>query len=146
MSCVTEAPRELQVSTGQDELGCVRVAVTDTGPGLDPANLDRLFDAFYTTKPTGMGLGLAICRSIIEAHEGKLWASANKTRGAVFQFTLPPEAGEAGPAAHPEEVARMVIRGSGSNWTALPGTLRLDIVEAVISVSEALVQGFPPSR
>jgi PAS domain S-box-containing protein len=146
MSCVTEAPRELQVSTGQDELGRVRVAVTDTGPGLDPANLDRLFDAFYTTKPTGMGLGLAICRSIIEAHEGKLWASANKTRGAVFQFTLPPEAGEAGPAAHPEEVARMVIRGRGSNWTALPGTLRLDIVEAVISVSEALVQGFPPSR
>ena len=63
------------------------VAVRDTGPGLDPQNLDRLFEAFYTTKPTGMGMGLAICRSIIEAHEGKLWASANESRGAVFQFT-----------------------------------------------------------
>jgi phosphoglycerate-specific signal transduction histidine kinase len=59
------------------------------GPGLDPASLEHLFNAFYTTKSGGMGMGLAICRSIIEAHEGQLWASANEPRGAVFQFTLP---------------------------------------------------------
>jgi len=64
------------------------VAVQDSGPGLSPENLERLFDPFYTTKPGGMGMGLSICRSIIEAHEGRLWASANEPRGAVFQFTL----------------------------------------------------------
>jgi len=64
------------------------VVVQDSGPGLSPENLERLFDPFYTTKPGGMGMGLSICRSIIEAHEGRLWASANEPRGAVFQFTL----------------------------------------------------------
>jgi signal transduction histidine kinase len=63
--------------------------VRDSGPGLDPKNLDRLFDAFYTTKPQGLGMGLAICRSIIEAHGGRLWATANEPRGAIFQFDLP---------------------------------------------------------
>ena len=67
----------------------VLVAVEDSGPGLDPKSLDRLFDAFYTTKPQGLGMGLAISRSIIEAHGGRLWAMANASRGAVFQFTLP---------------------------------------------------------
>jgi PAS domain S-box-containing protein len=99
MSGVAEAQRELLVSTEQVELGSVLVAVTDTGPGLDPANLEHLFDAFYTTKPNGMGMGLAICRSIVEAHEGKLWACPNESRGAVFQFTLRPEGDETGPAA-----------------------------------------------
>jgi len=61
--------------------------VRDSGPGLAPAALERLFGAFYTTKATGMGLGLSICRSIIEAHGGRLWASANEPRGAIFQFT-----------------------------------------------------------
>jgi signal transduction histidine kinase len=65
------------------------IAVRDTGPGLDPKGLDRLFDAFYTTKPHGLGMGLAVSRSIIEAHGGGLWAEANVPRGAVFQFTLP---------------------------------------------------------
>jgi len=65
------------------------VAVRDSGPGVDPDNLGRIFDALYTTKPQGLGMGLAICRSIIEAHGGKLWTSANTPRGAVFQFTLP---------------------------------------------------------
>ena len=65
------------------------VAVRDSGPGLDPKNLDRLFDAFYTTKPQGLGMGLAISSSIIEAHEGRLWAKVNEPRGTVFQFTLP---------------------------------------------------------
>ena len=62
--------------------------VHDTGPGLDSQTVSRLFEAFYTTKPDGMGMGLAICRSIIEAHGGRLWASANTPRGAVFQFTV----------------------------------------------------------
>jgi signal transduction histidine kinase len=67
----------------------VLIAVRDSGPGLDPKDLDRLFEAFYTTKPQGLGMGLAISRSIIEAHGGRLWAKANAPRGAVFQFALP---------------------------------------------------------
>jgi signal transduction histidine kinase len=63
--------------------------VRDTGPGLAPAIFDRLFEAFYTTKPSGLGMGLSICRSIIEAHGGRLWAEANEPRGAVFQFLTP---------------------------------------------------------
>jgi PAS domain S-box-containing protein len=88
MSSVEEGARELLVSTEQDQAGAL-VAVCDSGPGIDPANLDRVFDAFYTTKSSGTGMGLSICRSIIKAHGGKLWAGANKPRGAVFQFTLP---------------------------------------------------------
>ena len=65
------------------------VSVADSGPGLDLDNMDRLFDAFYTTKPQGLGMGLSISRSIIEAHGGRLWARANVPKGALFQFTLP---------------------------------------------------------
>jgi signal transduction histidine kinase len=72
----------------------VLVSVRDTGPGLDPQGVARLYEAFYTTKPDGLGMGLAICRSIIEAHGGRLWATANEPRGAVFQFTLPIEPDE----------------------------------------------------
>jgi signal transduction histidine kinase len=67
----------LLISTGKAESGCVLVAVKDSGPGLAPASLERLFEAFYTTKPGGLGMGLSICRSIIDAHSGRLWASAN---------------------------------------------------------------------
>ncbi|HTU01641.1 MAG TPA: ATP-binding protein, partial [Candidatus Sulfotelmatobacter sp.] len=88
---VREGPREVQVSSESDGASGVRVAVRDSGPGLDASSLDRLFDAFYTTKPEGLGMGLAISRSIIEAHGGRLWAEANVPRGAVFQFTLPAE-------------------------------------------------------
>jgi PAS domain S-box-containing protein len=85
----TEAgTRELLISTDQDHRG-VLVAVRDSGPGLDPSHLERVFDAFYTTKSRGMGMGLSICRSIIDAHGGRLWAEANEPRGAIFQFTLP---------------------------------------------------------
>jgi PAS domain S-box-containing protein len=89
MSEVADGPRELLIRTGTDAAGGVVVAVRDTGPGLSPENLDRLFTPFYTTKPHGMGMGLAICRSIVEAHGGKLWATSNEDRGATFQFTLP---------------------------------------------------------
>jgi hypothetical protein len=63
--------------------------VRDTGRGIDPENIERVFEAFYTTKSSGVGMGLSICRSIIEAHGGRLWADANEPRGAVFQFTVP---------------------------------------------------------
>ena len=65
------------------------MAVRDPGPGIDPTHLKRGFEAFYTTKSSGLGMGLSICRSIIDAHEGRLWAEANQPRGAVFQFALP---------------------------------------------------------
>jgi PAS domain S-box-containing protein len=80
--------RELLISTEQDH-NCILVAVCDSGPGIDPAHFERVFDAFYTTKPRGVGMGLSICRSIINAHGGRLWAEANEPRGTVFQFTLP---------------------------------------------------------
>ena len=94
MSGVGDGARELLISTGTAELDGVLVTVRDTGPGLPPSSLERLFDAFYTTKADGMGMGLSICRSIIEAHGGRLWASENLPRGAVFQFTAPPYASE----------------------------------------------------
>ena len=89
MSGASEGARELLISTGKDASNAVLVAVRDSGSGLDPEGLDRLFDAFYTTKPSGMGMGLSICRSIIEAHGGRVWAMANVPQGAVFKFTLP---------------------------------------------------------
>ena len=67
----------------------ILVAVHDTGPGIAPKQLDRIFNSFYTTKPSGTGMGLAICRSIIDAHGGRLWVEANEPRGAIFQFTVP---------------------------------------------------------
>ena len=88
MGSVEAKPRDLLISTEQDRTG-VLVAVRDSGPGIDPSHLERVFDAFHTTKPSGMGMGLSICRSIINAHGGRLWAEANEPRGTIFQFTLP---------------------------------------------------------
>jgi C4-dicarboxylate-specific signal transduction histidine kinase len=107
LSGVGEGPRELSVSSqhvlalpaeagpGTPEAAgpYASVAVRDTGSGLDPQGLERLFEAFYTTKPQGLGMGLAISRSIIEAHGGRLWAWTNVPRGAVFEFALPIRAG-----------------------------------------------------
>jgi PAS domain S-box-containing protein len=90
---VEAGTRDLVISTEQDLTG-VLVAVRDSGAGVDPTHLERIFDAFYTTKSSGVGMGLSICRSIIDAHGGRLWAEANAPRGAVFQFTLPGEVRE----------------------------------------------------
>jgi signal transduction histidine kinase len=81
--------RNLNISTANTASEGVFVAVRDSGPGLTPDNVERLFEPFYTTKPGGMGMGLSISRSIIEAHGGRLTAMANTPRGAIFQFTLP---------------------------------------------------------
>jgi signal transduction histidine kinase len=89
MSGSDEGSRELLISTEEDGANGVRIAVRDRGPGLKPESVDRLFEAFYTTKPDGMGMGLSICRSIIEAHGGRVWATTNVPQGTVFQFTLP---------------------------------------------------------
>jgi signal transduction histidine kinase len=89
MSHASEGPRELTIHTARDQLTGVHVEIRDSGPGLSPEGLNRLFDPFYTTKPSGMGMGLSICRSIIEAHGGKIWTSSNVPQGAVFHFTLP---------------------------------------------------------
>jgi PAS domain S-box-containing protein len=89
MSGASEGGRDLLISTGKAESGGVLVAVRDSGPGIARESADRLFDSFYTTKRDGLGMGLSICHSIIEAHQGQLWATANTPRGAIFQFTLP---------------------------------------------------------
>jgi len=102
MSTLTEGPRELQISSARDATDSVLIAVRDSGPGLTPEDFERAFQAFHTTKPDGMGLGLSICRSIVEAHGGRLWATANAPRGAIFQFTLPkpqPRLSQASPRA-----------------------------------------------
>jgi len=89
MSTVTGAPRVVEIGASKHEAEAVLVAVRDSGVGLDPHNRDRIFDAFHTTKPEGMGMGLAISRSIVEAHGGRLWATPNDGPGETFQFTLP---------------------------------------------------------
>ena len=89
MSEITDRPRELILKTQQDEVDKVCVTVQDSGIGIDPQSLARIFEAFYTTKPQGMGIGLSISRSIIESHGGRLWAAPNDGPGATFQFTLP---------------------------------------------------------
>ena len=89
MSSVAEGTRELSIGTEQSQTGGVLVAVRDLGPGIDPGQIERVFEPFYTTKTSGMGMGLSICRSIIAAHGGRLWAEANRARGTTFQFTVP---------------------------------------------------------
>src|SRR5215468_8487457 len=89
LSGVSEGARALRIGTAPDASGGVLVTVQDSGPGLPPESVDRLFDAFYTTKPGGMGMGLAICRTIVEAHRGQIWAARAAGPGATVQFTLP---------------------------------------------------------
>ena len=100
MISMRSGARELLICTEKSDSNGALVAVRDSGPGLDLETVDRLFEAFYTTKVQGMGIGLAICRSIIEAHGGQMWAGANEPRGAVFQFTVPLARDETVPAGY----------------------------------------------
>jgi PAS domain S-box-containing protein len=106
MSTVEAGPRELLISTEQTQTGGVLVSVRDSGPGIDPDHVDRVFEAFYTTKSSGVGMGLSICRSIIDAHGGRLWADMNASRGAVFRFTLPGADKELTNSLRPAHLAR----------------------------------------
>jgi C4-dicarboxylate-specific signal transduction histidine kinase len=92
MGAVADEARELLITTAQAKPQEVLVAVKDSGPGLAADNLERILDPFYSTKPGGLGMGLSICRSIIEAHEGRLWVTANVPHGAIFHFTVPASA------------------------------------------------------
>jgi signal transduction histidine kinase len=89
MSSVTDRPRRLVLRSERQDSDQVLIAVRDSGVGIDAKDFRRIFDAFFTTKTQGMGMGLSICQSIIEAHGGRLWASANSDHGATLQFTLP---------------------------------------------------------
>jgi len=89
MSSIEDGPRELSIRTEQSQTDGILVAVRDSGPGIDAVNLERVFEPFYTTKNSGVGMGLSICQTIINGHGGRLSISANEPRGAVFQFTLP---------------------------------------------------------
>jgi PAS domain S-box-containing protein len=91
MSLIADRPRRLRISSRREAPGSVLVAMEDSGTGLDPAMAERIFDPFFTTKAGGMGMGLSICRSIIDGHGGRLWASPAPSHGAVVQFTLPTE-------------------------------------------------------
>src|SRR5580704_4686412 len=89
MRDIDDRQRELAIKTAKTEPDGVLVGMQDSGPGIDPTKLDRIFDTFYTTKPDGLGMGLSVCRTIVEAHGGRLWATAADPHGAIFQFTLP---------------------------------------------------------
>jgi C4-dicarboxylate-specific signal transduction histidine kinase len=95
MQAITDGSLRLVVRTCQDEANQVVVAVEDSGPGLASEDADRVFDPFFSTKPGGLGMGLSICRSIVEAHGGRLWSSAHAGPGATFQFALPARWGHA---------------------------------------------------
>ena len=97
MSAVNDRPRELTIVSRQDDANSVQVEVRDSGTGLDPERAEQVFNAFYTTKAEGIGIGLSISRSIVEAHGGRLWASRNEPHGAVFQLSLPVAAEEGQP-------------------------------------------------
>ena len=84
----------LTVKSQSGEDGWIEISVKDTGPGLPVDNADQIFDAFFTTKPQGSGMGLAICKSIIESHDGRIWANGDGGRGATFHFTLPAASAE----------------------------------------------------
>jgi signal transduction histidine kinase len=89
MRSVDDRPRHLVVATQREDGSRVRVSVQDTGVGIDPARIRQLFEAFYTTKRDGMGIGLSVSHSIVESHRGRLWAEANDGPGATFSFSIP---------------------------------------------------------
>jgi signal transduction histidine kinase len=89
MRTIEDRPRNLLVATAREDTDWLRLSVCDSGAGVDPQNLEKLFDAFFTTKTHGMGVGLSISRSIIESHNGRLWATVNDGPGATFSFSIP---------------------------------------------------------
>jgi signal transduction histidine kinase len=93
MAAVDDRPRRLLIRTERDSNG-VRLTVRDAGVGFEPQSIDKLFDAFYTTKSGGMGIGLSVSRSIVERHHGRLWAELNDGPGATFSFSIPRNAEE----------------------------------------------------
>src|SRR5688572_32178145 len=105
MSTVDDRPRELLIRTEGQEGDCVRLSVRDAGVGFDPRTMDKLFEAFYSTKNDGMGVGLSVSRSIIENHQGRLWAVLNDGPGATFSFSVPSRLRET-PDATPSLSAR----------------------------------------
>jgi signal transduction histidine kinase len=92
-------PRVLSIKSACNGRDCVHVSIEDTGNGIDPSNGDRIFKPLFTTKARGMGMGLSICRSIIESHDGRIWASAGASRGSIFQLELPSSVSSANPTA-----------------------------------------------
>jgi signal transduction histidine kinase len=105
MGAANEGAERIADQHRNNESMGVLVAVQDSGPGLEAVMLQRVFESFYTTKPTGLGMGLSICRSIIEAHGGRLWASTNQQRGASFQFALPDH-----PTVHRDRTRVAILR------------------------------------
>jgi signal transduction histidine kinase len=89
MDTVTDRSRMMLISSARNGNGEIGVAVEDSGTGIDPEHIEQIFSSFFTTKAEGMGMGLSICRSIIEAHGGRLWAAPGQPHGAIFRFTLP---------------------------------------------------------
>jgi PAS domain S-box-containing protein len=120
MSSVEVGRRELLISTEQNQTGDVLAAVRDSGPGIDAERLEDVFEAFYTTKSGGVGLGLSICRSIIEGHGGRLWAEANEPRGAVFQFTFPSAESELMNSLQTAHPTREPCEGTVSDYSHQP--------------------------
>jgi two-component system sensor kinase FixL len=88
---VPDRRRRLRVRTRQEASGFVEVVVEDSGPGLPKEQRERIFEPFHTTKPNGMGVGLAICRTVVQSHGGRIWAESSRGGGAAFHFTLPAE-------------------------------------------------------
>ena len=111
MGSVIDGSRELRIRTTKEDANGLCVAVADTGPGLSPELLERIFTPFYTTKPGGMGMGLSICQSIVEAHGGRLWAAADDPHGAVFQFTLASVPAPPLPAGTRRHARGRIVRG-----------------------------------
>jgi signal transduction histidine kinase len=114
MEEVRNRPRQLLITTARDEGDHVRLTVQDTGVGFDPESANRLFEAFYTTKNGGMGIGLSVSRSIIEGHQGRLWATPNEGPGAAFSFSIPIQ-----PEGRKESPGARQSRGSGSSEHAM---------------------------
>jgi signal transduction histidine kinase len=99
MSSVTDRTRVLRIKSEFHKSGCIMVSVEDAGTGLDAQHKDRIFEPFFTTKSYGLGMGLMICQSIIEAHGGRLWMMDNVPQGTIFKFTLPVEVENVSPIA-----------------------------------------------